>query len=193
MKLSEIACLQSGLVLNRKEARFLEETEKIYRRINLRSLNKNGTIERNELDVYPSKEILDSSVLTHKNDIIVKLFPPIFPTLITDDDIGLVIPSQLVVIRIIEKSVLPAYLRYWLSTPEVSDYIASVEGGKSLRSIKLSTFADLDVQIPSLRKQQAISNLVSLNIKREVLYQQLIEEQNKFTALTVQKSIGGKQ
>ena len=193
MKLSEIAYLQSGLVLNRKEAHFPEETIKIYRRLNLRSLNKSGTIEINELDVYPSKELLDPSMLTQKNDVVVKLFSPIYPTLITDNDIGLVIPSQLVVIRIINENILPAYLRYWLSTPEVSDFMLSLEGWRSQRTINISTFADLDVPIPSMEKQQAISNIVSLNIKRETLYHQLIEEQNRLTALSIQIAMGGKR
>ena len=37
MKLSDFATLQSGLVLNRKEARSEEETAKYYKRINMRS------------------------------------------------------------------------------------------------------------------------------------------------------------
>lgn len=192
MKLSEIAGLQSGLVLNRKEAHSPEETKKIYKRLNLRSLNKNGTIEKEELDIYPAAELLDSSMLTQKNDVVVKLFTPINPALITDDDIGLVIPSQLVVIRIKNSNIMPSYLCYWLSTPGVSDFIQSIESGKTLRSISVSTFANLEVPIPPLEKQQAISNIVSLNVKRETLYHQLIEEQNRLTALSIQIAMGGK-
>lgn len=193
MKLSEIAGLQSGLVLNRKEARSSEEAKKIYKRLNLRSLNKDGTIEKKELDIYKASELLDSSMLTQKNDVVVKLFAPIHPTLITDDDTGLVIPSQLVVIRIKNNNIIPSYLCYWLSTPKVSDFIQSFENGKTLRSVSISTFANLDVPIPPLEKQQAISNIVLLSKKRETLYHQLIEEQNRLTALSIQIAMGGKQ
>ena len=142
LKLSEIATLQTGLVLNRKEARHEETTERVYRRVTMRSLNEYGVLKRNDIDVFPSIEELDPSVLTHKNDIIVKLFTPIFPTLVKEDAEGLVIPSQLVVIRVFDERVLPEYLRYYLSAPEVSELMLSIEGWRSQRTIKVGTFAD---------------------------------------------------
>ena len=192
MKLSEFATLQSGLVLNRKEARSDEETAKYYKRINMRSLSEYGKLDRNDLDIFPSIEILDSAVLTQPNDIIVKLFTPICPTLISEEDIGFIIPSQLVVIRVFDKRVLPEYLRYYLSAPEVSDLMLSIEGWRSQRTIKVSTFADLEIPIPSIEKQQLIAKISAINSQRERLYKELIEEEKKLTTLKLQKYIGGK-
>ena len=191
MKLSEFANLQSGLVLNRKEARSTEKAVKTYKRLNLRSLDTHGVINHSELDDYQSKEFLDDAVLTQPDDIVVKLFAPLSPVLITTIDAGLVIPSQLAVIRIHKKTVLPQYLRYWLSTPEVSDALLSMEGWQSQKTIKIGTFADLDVPIPSLEMQTIISNMVRVSSRREQLYQELIEEQKKLTSLEIQKIIGG--
>ena len=192
MKLSEFATLQSGLVLNRKEARSDEETAKYYKRINMRSLSEYGKLDRNDLDIFPSIEILDSAVLTQPNDIIVKLFTPICPTLISEEDIGFIIPSQLVVISVFDKRVLPEYLRYYLSAPEVSDLMLSIEGWRSQRTIKVSTFADLEIPIPSIEKQQLIAKISAINSQRERLYKELIEEEKKLTTLKLQKYIGGK-
>ena len=192
MKLSEIATLQTGLVLNRKEARYEEETERVYRRVTMRSLNEYGVLKRNDIDVFPSIEKLDSSVLTHKNDIIVKLFTPIFPTLVKKDAEGLVIPSQLVVIRVFDERVLPEYLRYYLSAPEVSELMLSIEGWRSQRTIKVRTFADLEIPIPSIEKQRLIAEMAETDLIRKRLYKELIEEQSKLTALEIQKYIGGK-
>ena len=192
MKLSDFATLQSGLVLNRKEARSEEETAKYYKRINMRSLNEYGELDRNDLDIFPSVEILDSAVLTQPNDIIVKLFTPIYPTLISEEDKGFIIPSQLVVIRVFDDQVLPEYLRYYLSAPEVSDLMLSIEGWRSQRTIKVSTFADLEIPIPSIEKQQLIAKISAINSKREQLYKELIEEEKKLTTLKLQKYIGGK-
>ena len=191
MKLSEFANLQSGLVLNRKEARSTEDTVKTYKRLNLRSLDTYGVINHSELDDYHSKELLDDAVLTQPGDIVVKLFAPLSPVLITTIYTGLVIPSQLAVIRIHDKAVLPEYLRYWLSTPEVSDALLSMEGWQSQKTIKIGTFADLDVPIPSLEMQTIISNMVHVSSRREQLYQELIKEQKKLTSLEIQKIIGG--
>ncbi len=192
MKLSDFATLQSGLVLNRKEARSEEETAKYYKRINMRSLSEYGELDRNDLDIFPSVEILDSAVLTQPNDIIVKLFTPICPTLISEKDKGFIIPSQLVVIRVFDAQVLPEYLRYYLSAPEVSDLMLSIEGWRSQRTIKVSTFADLEIPIPSIEKQQLIAKISAINSKREQLYKELIEEEKKLTTLKLQKYIGGK-
>lgn len=192
MKLSDFATLQSGLVLNRKEARSDEETAKYYKRINMRSLSEYGELDLNDLDIFPSVEILDSAVLTQPNDIIVKLFTPICPTLISDKDKGFIIPSQLVVIRVFDDQVLPEYLRYYLSAPEVSDLMLSIEGWRSQRTIKVSTFADLEISIPSIEKQQLIAKISAINSQRERLYKELIEEEKKLTTLKLQKYIGGK-
>ena len=192
MKLSDFATLQSGLVLNRKEARSEEETAKHYKRINMRSLNEYGELDRNDLDIFPSVEILDSAVLTQPNDIIVKLFTPIYPTLISEEDKGFIIPSQLVVIRVFDDQVLPEYLRYYLSAPEVSELMLSIEGWRSQRTIKVSTFADLEIPIPSIEKQELIAKISAINSQRERLYKELIEEEKKLTTLKLQKYIGGK-
>ena len=192
LKLSEIATLQTGLVLNRKEARHEETTERVYRRVTMRSLNEYGVLKRNDIDVFPSVEELDPSILTHKNDVIVKLFTPIFPTLVKEDTEGLVIPSQLVVIRVFDERVLPEYLRYYLSAPEVSELMLSIEGWRSQRTIKVGTFADLEIPIPSIEKQRLIAEMTETDLIRKRLYRELIEEQSKLTALEIQKYIGGK-
>lgn len=193
MKLSDIASLQSGLVLNRKEARSYEETEKIYKRLNLRSLSSYNEIDRQKLDIFPAKEILEQTVLTRPGDIVIKLFTPIFPVVITEQDAGLVIPSQLAVIRIFNSKVLPHFLRYWLSTSEVSDSLRLFEGGQSQRTIKIGTFTELEIPVPTLKDQQIIADIVSTNLHREQLYRNLIDEQNKLTMLNIQKIIGGKR
>jgi len=192
LKLSAFACVQSGIVLSRKEARFEEETATYYHRLNLRSLNKYGSVNHKELDPFPSKDILDLSLLTQTGDVIVKLFTPIFPTLITESDKNLVIPSQLAVIRIFDEQVLPEYLQYYLSTPVISELMLSVEGWRSQRTIKVSTFTDLEVPIPTIEKQKLIAKIAMTCLKRERLYKELVEEERKLTTLEIQKYIGGK-
>lgn len=191
-KLSEIATLQTGLVLNRKEARCDEETAKYYKKVSMRFLNEYGVLERDDLNIFASTEKLDPSLLTHANDILVKLFTPVFPTLVTEETEGMVIPSQLAVIRVFDKRVLPEYLRYYLSTPEVSELMLSIEGWRSQRTIKVGTFAEIEIPIPPIEKQRIIANLAKTDLTRRRLYTELIEEQSKLTTLEIQKYIGGK-
>ena len=191
-KLSEIATLQTGLVLNRKEARCDEDTVKYYKKVSMRFLNEYGVLERDDLNIFASTEKLDPSLLTHANDILVKLFTPVFPTLVTEETEGMVIPSQLAVIRVFDERVLPEYLRYYLSTPEVSELMLSIEGWRSQRTIKVGTFAEIEIPIPPIEKQRIIANLAKTDLTRRRLYTELIEEQSKLTTLEIQKYIGGK-
>lgn len=192
MKLSQFAVIQSGLVLNRREARHIEETEKVYNRISLRSLNEYGQIDHKDLDSFPANSIIDEAFLTQPNDIIVKLFTPICPTLITEADRGLVIPSQVAVIRMSNDLVLPEYLCYYLSLSNVSDFMLSIEGWRSQRSIKIGTFAQLEIPIPPINKQRLIAQIVKTNLKINQLYNELIEQENKLTNLKIQNFVGGK-
>ena len=178
-KISEFATLQSGLVLNRREARFEEEIAVIYNRLNLRSLNEYGELKSENLDFFPSKALLDDSFLTQKGDVVVKLSAPLFPTVIEESNTNLVIPSQLAVIRIFDQRVIP-------------EYITSVEGGTVLHSIKINTLADLKIPIPSVEKQRLIVNIAQINSKIEKLYKELIKQESKLATAKIQKVLGGK-
>lgn len=192
IKIAEFATLQSGLVLNRREARFEEETAVIYNRLNLRSLNEYGELKSENLDFFPSKALLDDSFLTQKGDVLVKLSAPLCPTFIDESNINLVIPSQLAVIRIFDQRVIPEYVRYYLSTDRVSKFIASVEGGTILHSIKINTLADLKIPIPPVEKQRLIVNIAETNLKTERLYRELIKQESRLATAKIQKFLGGK-
>lgn len=193
MKLSTIANLQSGLVLSRKEARAPEETVQVYKRLNIRSLNDYGKIDREELDVFPAKEKVDPVNLTQQNDIVIRLFMPLNPTVISENNTGLVIPSQLAVIRLRDENVLPEYLCYWLSTSKVSEFILAQDGWAKYRVIKIGLLAELDIPIIPIDQQDTIVKLVSASIQRDQLYQKLLKEERTLTALKIQTFIGGNQ
>lgn len=192
MKLSEFATLQSGLVLSRKEAKTENEPAILYNRLNLRSLNEYGEIKSEELDTFSSKALLDDSCLTQKGDVVVKLSVPLFPVLIEENSVNLVIPSQLAVIRIFDKKVLPEYVRYYLSTQTASQFIMSFEAGAALHSIKINTLADLKIPIPPVEKQKLIVNIAQTNLKTEQLYKELIKQESRLATAEIQKYLGGK-
>lgn len=189
-KISDIAELQSGLVMNRIEAESDSETPYFYPKISLRSLNKSGSIDKNEIDHVYSKKRVNPDALTKKDDILVKLFTPIYPTLVTDNEEGFLIPSQIVVIRIKNACILPEYLRYCLSTPEVTDSLLT-EGWQSQRSIKVSAFSELEIPIPTLKEQKLIVDILDTHLQRKKLYMELIEAEDKLTSLEIKKIIGG--
>lgn len=191
-KIRTLATVQTGLVLNRKEARAPEEAKRHYNRLNLRSLRDDGQIETSELGLFISTEDLDRTVLTQANDIIIRLFAPITPVLIHGSDVGLVIPSQLAVIRIKKPEiVLSAYLRWFLSLPEVTERLLQSESIQLQRAIRINTLAELEVPVLPIHKQQLIAQICDLGIRREKLYNELIKQEDLYMNTQMQRLIGG--
>jgi len=190
--LSMIADMQCGLVLNRKEARIGGPVKKQYKRLNLRSLDENGRLNIGELDNYDSVEELDKPILTQKKDIILRLFAPPLPIIIYSNEVGFVIPSQLAVIRIKDDvTVLPEYLRWYLSSTDVTNKLLLSDTSQLQRSIKISALATLQVPIPPLAKQRLIVQIHDTGIKREHLYKELMEQEKLYVNGLLQKTIGG--
>lgn len=192
LKLSEIANVQSGLVLNRKEAKNEANTVCKYKRLNLRSLDEYGKVDESSLDDYAASEILDEQIITAKGDIIIRMFAPIYPVTITEEMSGLVIPSQLSTIRIKDTTqVLPEYLRYYLSQDSVIDKILVSDGVQGQRTIKISTIINLTIPLPTMDQQTTIVKIVDANIKRKKLYQELIKQEDAYISALIKKFIGG--
>lgn len=191
-KLSEITNVQSGLVLNRKEAKDAANIACTYKRLNLRSLDEDGNIDELSLDDYDASEILDEQIITVKGDVIVRMFAPICPVTITEETSGLVIPSQLSTIRIKDSTqVLPEYLRYYLSQDSVINKILAEEGWQNQRSIKISTITNLLIPLPTMEQQITIAKIVQANAKRKKLYQELINQEDAYISALINKIIGG--
>lgn len=191
-KLSSVAYVQCGLVLNRKEAHDTETAIEHYKRLNLRSLLDNGHLDMNELDMYSSAEILDEQTLTRADDIIIRLFSPLTPILIRENETGFVIPSQLAVIRLMNDApVLPGYVRWYLSTTRASNELHLAESSIVQRSITIGALSALQIPVPMLRKQQLIVQIFETNTKRESLYLELMEQETIYMNEIIQKTIGG--
>lgn len=192
LKISDIATVQSGLVLSRKEAKkdSIETFE--YKRLTLRSLGEDGFLSEAELELYNAKEQLDGSSLTVSDDVIIRLFSPLCPILINESSEGLVIPSQLAVLKVKDTlTVLPAYLRWYLSQKEIQERVLFEEGGTAQRTIKVSTIMDLLINIPDIEKQRKAVQIDELSRTRERLYRELIQQERIYTENAIANIIGG--
>ncbi|HHY28729.1 MAG TPA: restriction endonuclease subunit S [Desulfitobacterium dehalogenans] len=192
LKLSEIANMQSGLVLNRKEAKDEASIACTYKRLNLRSLDEEGRVDKLSLDNYNASEILDKQIITVEGDVVVRMFAPICPVIITAETSGLVIPSQLSTIRIKDQTqILPEYLRYYLAQDNIINKMLAEEGWQSQRTIKISTIANLYIPLPTIEQQITIAKIVEAKTKRKKLYQELIQQEETLINVFINKVIGG--
>lgn len=191
-KFYEIAEIQSGLVLSRKEARFNLKQAIEYMKLNLRSINDDGSIDEESLDKYFALEKLDEQFTTHKGDIVVRLFSPFNPALITESLIGLVIPSQFAIIRVKSNKVIPEFVCCYLSYRNVLASLAIRESGQISGGIKLSALSEIKIPIPTIDKQKVIAAYSEINAKHRKLYLNLIQQYDVKMDTVINRTIGGK-
>ena len=192
-KLSELANIQSGLVLSRKAAVAKSQNATDYRQINLRSINSDGTINAKTLNEFHASEPLDNRFMTIENDILMRLFAPINPAIVTKEFSGLIVPSQFAIIRIKNQRILPAFLSSYLSIDSVLRGIYAEESGQVGRGIKISTLFEIPIPLLSKDKQKKISVLTEEHSRRKRLILELIHQYDIQTEVAINKAIRGEQ
>lgn len=187
--LSELAFVQSGVVLGRKEAPSGSDSF-VYRRLSLRALNETGRLNHADLEPFNAQEALLPSQITQANDIVVRLFEPLLPMVITDSDVGIAVPSQLAIIRLHDQSVLPAYLQLLLSRKDIYKE-AFQRDSSSQRAITISSLMKLELPIAPIEIQQKAVQLRELTEHRLQLYQNLMEQEQLLAETLIENMIGG--
>lgn len=181
MKLGNIATVRSGLVLSRKHARNSQGIR--YLLMNLRSINTDGYIDVEQLDVFDSTETLSEDYLSRVGDVIVRLSVPYTAVLIDETTAGMVVSSNFVIIRANSKELLPAYLFWLLNTKKVKRSIYENSGSNMLGSINAKYFVDLDIPQLPIVKQRIIADMHELALKEIMLLKRLSEEKQRYYSL----------
>lgn len=192
-KVSEIADIQSGLVLSRKAA---DEKTSVYpyKRLTLRSVTEECLLDNSSFEEYAASEPIDGQFLTKENDIIVRLFAPVCATLITKDYEGLVVPSQLAIIRLKEKSLyLPGYLSVYLNNQRILENLIEGAGMSAQKIIKVGNVAELEIPCLPIEKQKMISDIANEQLNIVTLYKKIIEQETLRTKSVIKDIIGGKR
>ena len=179
------ADIMVGLVLKRKEAEDGEVTKHRYKALTLKSFNSEGWIDKKYLDDFESSEKLDNRYLCLKDDVIIKITPPYTAVCIDDETKGLVVPSQFIIIRLIDKFLVPEYLAMFLNSDRVKKHIAITATGMTVPMIKTGTVRELEIPMVSLEKQTQIAEVSKLIIKeRHLLYKMISQKEKYYQALT---------
>lgn len=192
-KISEIADIQSGLVLSRKAAN--EKTSVYpYKRLTLRSVTEDCMLDVSSFEEYDACEPIDAQFLTRENDIIVRLFAPVCATLITKDYEGLVVPSQLAIIRLKDDSLyLPGYLSVYLTNQRILENLIEGAGMAAQKIIKVGNVAELEIPCLPIEKQKMISDIANEQLNIVALYKKIIEQETLRTKSVIKDIIGGKR
>ena len=190
-KLSDIADIQSGLVLSRKEAK--SHAEKIYKyeRLNLRSVGNGDIVNVKTFNEFYSHGKVDNQFITKENEIVMRLFSPLQPVLITPTFAGYVVPSQFAIVRVRSKEILPEYLCFCLSQNNVLNEMAVMDSGQAARGIKISTLSDIHIPILPIEKQKNIIAIVALRKKINRLHLELLDQYSIQADAAIKRVIEG--
>ncbi len=191
-KISDLADVQGGMVLSRKEAKGQEETSFEYSRLTLRAFDENGNINRSELEIFHACEDLENALFTRAGDVVIRLVSPMYPVYIEPGYENILVPSQFAVLRVKDRAkVMPEYLRLCLAQKSVQDRILSLESGTAQKTVKIKTVLDLVIPLHLLHIQQEAVQIDRLSRKRECMYRELIENERILTGHLIEKIIGG--
>lgn len=186
MKLRDLASIRSGLVLSRKQSE--DPTEYRYPLINLRCIRQEGRIDLNEVDVYEAKEPLREEYLSQKGDIIVRLTAPYTAVLIDESTSGMVISSNILVIRIEDICLLPEYLFWFLSTKNVKRKIYENSTSNMLGAVKATILTDLEITVLPVREQHQIAQINLLAKRESQLMKDLADEKEKYHTILLDRT-----
>ena len=204
--LNQIVEIQAGLVLSRTGAKQLElikrnVAEKVsdiivrkYKVITLRSITDVGILDLSQCDDFDSKEEISDRYLTHKNDILVRMFTPLKCCLINSEGENLVVPSQFCILKLkdsFRNIILPEYLYLVMCNKDFSKQVQKLEEGFQLRSIKTSSIAKIKINIPDIATQEKLINVSNLIIRKEKLMSELIIQEKLYNEAILEKLIKG--
>ena len=191
-KISDIADVQGGMVLSRKEAKSPEDTVCEYQRLTLRSFDETGNIDKVELETFHACESLENVLFTQTGDVVIRLVSPMYPVYIEAGYDGILVPSQFAVLRVKDNmEIAPEYLRLCLAQRIIQDRILNLESGTAQKTVKIKTVLDLEIPLQPLRIQQEAVQIDRLGRKRELMYRELIENERILTEHLIEKMIGG--
>lgn len=173
MKLSSIATVKTGLVLNRKMAKNGNQVICQYLQLNLKSVQEEGFIERSLLEKFESTGKLKAEYLTKPGDIVLRLTTPYTAVLIDETVSGIVISSYFVVIRVNDDKVLPEYLYWYLNTDKVKRIIAKNISSSMIGTVKPTQIAELNIDVLELEEQRKIADLNFLSKQEMLLLERL--------------------
>ena len=178
--IADLAEVMVGLVLKRKEADPTTSNIYKYKALTLKSLNAEGWIDKDQLDIYESSENLDQRYLALEGDVLMKLTPPYTAVAIDKEIHGSVVPAQFIIIRIKGKRIIPGYLAFYLNANDVKREIVLDATGSSVAMLKTATIRELKIPILEMNKQQTITELSRLMVHERQLMSKLAETNEKY-------------
>ena len=139
--------------------------------------------EHNQLHIHGAARVDLNDVKEHHllrpGDLVFKSRGVTNSAAIVTADAGpAVLAAPMLLIRP-NKTVLPAYLYWYINLPATQAALAAQAEGTSVRMISKAKLEDLDIPIPSLQKQQVITEVAQLAEREQWLLARISQERRR--------------
>lgn len=192
LEIKDIAKVCSGLVVTRKKAIYKNDVIKSYKQLNLKSINKKGYIEFNELDILEARELIDSYYLTKEGDIVMRLTDPFTAVYISKEMEGIVVSSNFCIIKCSDKY-NAIYLSYYINSDAARKDLLSNLQGYIIKNINMTTVEELQIPPISLKKQELIGKILRAQTQKIIILNKIEELEIKLQKEILKKVENNKE
>jgi restriction endonuclease S subunit len=174
-QMKDIANIRSGYTFRGKAEEYKNSGVQM---LQIKDLNDTGIIDTSTLLEIKWDGALDKAVIEKGEIVIVAKGGTNRAAMMIGN--GTVIPSnQLMIIRVLNQTVLPEYLCWWLNRSATQKTLRQQQMGTSIPSLSKQTLSRLTVPIPTTDMQQKIVELNRLQQQEKQVYEQLINNRDK--------------
>lgn len=150
-----------------------------------------GKIEKDFLYPLQYKTEIDCNRLTQEGDVVLKLSTPYDAAYITKDDVGLLIPSFCLIVRIKDKSRLnPRFLTAFINSDVYGTQIKNMVSGAMTPMLTMGKIKEVVLQDFTIEEQDEIAMYYENVCKKEIVIKKMVElEKEKINAVLGGRSV----
>lgn len=181
IKLSDIAEIKTGLVLNRKKADMSKASKFYYSVVSLKSFNEDAVYDNTFADEFISNEQIKEDYQVKKGEILLRLREPNFAVCIDKEYENLIYPSLMVRVKLQDSRFDPHFIAHYLNSTIVRRALSTELSGTTISMIKVADVNKIEIPLINLDKQIKIVEYLKLAHKENELLQNLINEKQKYS------------
>ncbi len=115
--------------------------------------------------------------LLQQDDLLFRSRGKLYDAVLIDSEIkDVIVASPLLRITVKRNLILPGYLAWYLNHPNTQRNLIRMAQGTSVQMMSKQTLEDLEIEIPSLDKQQLIATLSLLVTKEKNLVEKIVQK-----------------
>jgi len=191
MRLEEIASVTVGQIMTRVTAdRDLGDSVVDTVKVLVPKAISSGVIVKEDLGNAEITKVIDEEKFTQAGDVVIKLSTPYDAAYVTEEYVGIAIPSFCAAIRITDENKMDAtYLSAFLNSSYVREQLTAKVVGSARPMIKVTDIRALEIPKLSVEDRRDIGKAFTLSGQKKATLQEMIDNESRFMENIVLASI----